>query len=188
VAARLQQTALREIRAGLDRALLTLSEPRYLRLLDDLHALLADPPFTARAEEALKPVLRATTRRSVRRLRRRLAAARRAPEPARADALHEVRKAAKRARYAAEVGRGELAHVTALARSAKRVQTVLGEVQDTVVTREQCRRLGIAAAAAGENSFTYGRLNGLEQARAERAEAKFWALEREVRPVLKAAG
>ncbi|MCW2533652.1 MAG: domain containing protein [Blastococcus sp.] len=187
VAARLQQTALREIRAGLDRALLTVSEPRYLRLLDDLHALLADPPFTARAEGALKPVLRATTRRSVRRLRRRLAAARRAPEPARAEALHEVRKAAKRARYAAEVGRGELAHVTALARSAKRVQTVLGEVQDTVVTREQCRRLGIAAAAAGENSFTYGRLNGLEQARAERAEAKFWALEREVRPVLKAA-
>jgi CHAD domain-containing protein len=188
VAARLQQTELREVRAGLDRALLTLSEPRYLKLLDDLHALLADPPFTALADDPLKPVLRATTRRSVKRLRNRLATARQAPDAERAVALHEVRKAAKRARYAAEVGKGELAHVKALARSAKKVQQVLGELQDTVVTREQCRRLGIVAAAAGENSFTYGRLHGLEQERAARAEAEFWAMERKVRSVLRAAG
>jgi CHAD domain-containing protein len=187
VAARLQQTELREVRAGLDRALLTLSEPRYLRLLDDLHALLADPPFTELAEVALKPALRATTRRSVQRLRRRLATAREAPDPERAEALHEVRKAAKRARYAAEVGKGELAHVKALARSAKEVQQVLGELQDTIVTRELCRRLGILAAAGGENSFTYGRLHALEQARAARAEADFWAMEPKVRSVLKAA-
>jgi len=149
VAARLQQTQLREVRAGLDRALLTLAEPRYLALLDDLQALLADPPFTPLAEDALKPVLRATTRRSVKRLRKRLATARQAPDTERAAALHDVRKAAKRARYAADVGKGELAHVKALARSAKKVQQVLGELQDTVVTREQCRRLGIVAAAAG---------------------------------------
>jgi CHAD domain-containing protein len=188
VAARLQQTQLREVRAGLDRALLTLAEPRYLALLDDLQALLADPPFTPLAEDALKPVLRATTRRSVKRLRKRLATARQAPDTERAAALHDVRKAAKRARYAADVGKGELAHVKALARSAKKVQQVLGELQDTVVTREQCRRLGIVAAAAGENSFTYGRLHGLEQERAARAEAEFWAMERKVRSVLRAAG
>ncbi|TFV85731.1 CYTH and CHAD domain-containing protein [Blastococcus sp. CT_GayMR16] len=187
VAARLQQTELREVRAGLDRALLTLSEARYLRLLDDLHALLDAPPFTARADEALKPVLRDTTRRSVRRLRRHLATARRATGHDRAEALHGVRKAAKRARYAAEVGRGELAHVKALARAAKKVQTVLGELQDTVVTREQCRRLGIVAFAAGENTFTYGRLHGLEQNRGERAEQEFWALAKKVGAVLKAA-
>ena len=40
---------------------------------------------------------------------------------------------------------------------------MLGELQDTVVTREQCRRLGLAAFAAGENAFTYGLLHGLEQ-------------------------
>jgi CHAD domain-containing protein len=187
VAARLQQTELREVRAGLERALVTVSEQRYLRLLDALHDLLAEPPFTGRAGEPLRPVLRDAARRSVRRLRRRLAAARRAPEPGRAEALHDVRKAAKRVRYAAEVGRGELAHVKALARSAKKVQKVLGEVQDTVVTREHSRRLGIAAAAAGENSFAYGRLHALEQARSVRAEQDFWALEPQVRRVLKAA-
>jgi CHAD domain-containing protein len=188
VAARLQQTELKEVRAGLDRALLTLSEPRYLSLLDDLHAFLAHPPFTPGADEALRPVLQETTRRSVKRLRRRLKAARQAEGAARTEALHEVRKAAKRARYAAEVGKGELAHVKALARSAKRVQVLLGDLQDTVVTREQCRRLGIAAAAAGENAFTYGLLHGLEQARAARAEAEFWAKEHKVRRVLSAAG
>ena len=53
---------------------------------------------------------------------------------------------------------------------------MLGELQDTVVTRELCRRLGVVAAAAGENAFTYGRLHALEQARAERAERDFWKL------------
>jgi CHAD domain-containing protein len=187
VAARLQQTELREARAGLDRALLTLSEPRYLRLLDNLHALLDDPPFTARAEEAFEPVVRHALRRSVRRLRRRLAAARRAETSERETALHAVRTAAKRVRYAAEIGRGELAHTKALARAGKRMQTMLGELQDSVVSREQCRRLGIVATAAGENSFTFGRLHALEQGRGERAEQQFWELEPQVRPALKAA-
>jgi CHAD domain-containing protein len=187
VAARLQQAELRDVPAGVDRAHRTLSEPRYLRLLDDLHAFLASPPFTPGAEEPLRPVLRDTTQRSVKRLRRRMKAARQAEGHARTEALHGVRKAAKRARYAAEVGSGELAHVKALARSAKWVQQVLGELQDTVVTREQCRRLGLAAFAAGENAFTYGLLHGLEQGRAARAEAEFWAGEHKVRRVLKAA-
>jgi hypothetical protein len=65
----------------------------------------------------------------------------------------------------------------------KNLQEVLGERQDTVVTREVCRRIGLAAAAAGENAWTYGRLHGLEEARAERAEAEFRRLE----PALAAA-
>jgi hypothetical protein len=63
---------------------------------------------------------------------------------------------------------------------------VLGERQDTVITRELCRRLGVVAAAEKENSFTYGRLHALEQARAERAEQAFWDLVPTVRSVLKA--
>jgi CHAD domain-containing protein len=187
VAARLQQAEIRDARAGLDRVQRTLSEPRYLRLLDDLHALVADPPFAARAEEPVAPVLDDALRHSARRLRRRLRAARRAPEADRAPALHDVRKAAKRVRYAAETGAGEMSHVTKLAKAAKKVQTELGEVQDTVITREYSRRFAIAAAAAGESTFTYGRLHALEQARAERATEKFWAIEPTIRPTLKAA-
>lgn len=187
VAARLQQMQLREGRAGLDRALETLSGPRYLRLLDALHDLLAAPPFTDRATEPLKSVLRAAIRRSVRRLGRHMATARHAPERERGETLHAVRKAAKRVRYASEIAPPELDGTKKVVRSAKRIQTVLGERQDTVVTRELCRRLGIVAFAEGENAFTLGRLHALEQARAERAEEKFWALEPKVRRVLKGA-
>ena len=105
--------------------------------------------------------------------------------PTPGEALHEVRKAAKQLRYTAEIGRGEVAHMKKVVRVAKRAQTVLGEHQDTVVTRELCRRLGIVAAAAGENAFTYGRLHALEQARAERTERDFWKQAPKLRPSCK---
>jgi hypothetical protein len=60
-------------------------------------------------------------------------------------------------------------------------------VQDTALTRELCRRSGVAAFAQGENPFTFGRLHALEQARAERGEQAFWTLEPKVRRVLKRA-
>ena len=186
VAARLQQGQIREVRTGADRALLTVSEPRYRALLDALHDLLTDPPFTETAVEPTAPVLRRATRRSVRKLRRRLDAARQAPDEDRGPALHAVRKAAKQVRYVADTARGEVPHLKRMARAAKRIQKVLGERQDTVITRELCRRLGVVAAAEKENSFTYGRLHALEQARAERAEQAFWDLVPTVRSVLKA--
>ena len=102
---------------------------------------------------------------------------------ARDVALHEVRKAGKRLRYTAEVGAIGLGKPpTQLVKIAKRVQKALGALQDTVVTREVCRRLAIQAAAAGENSFTFGHLHGLEEARAERARAAFAELEHYYRP------
>jgi CHAD domain-containing protein len=188
VAARLQQLQLREERAGLDRALELVSRPRYLRLLDALHNLMAAPPLTENAGGQLEPVLHDAVRRSVRRLRRHMKNARRAPEEEdHPEALHAVRKAAKRVRYATEIAAPELGGAKDIVRAAKRIQKVLGELQDTVATRELCRRLAVVAFADGENTFTFGRLHALEQARAERAHQKFWALEAKVRPVLKDA-
>lgn len=187
VAARLQQMQLRGERAGLDRALDTVSEPRYLALLDALHDLMAAPPFTDRAADPLEPVLHDAVRRAVRRLRCRMAAARRAADADRDEALHAVRTAAERVRYATEIAAPELGRAKQVVRSAKRIQRVLGEVQDTVVTRELCRRCGVVAFAEGENGFTFGRLHALEQARAERAEHTYWAFESRVRRVLKDA-
>jgi CHAD domain-containing protein len=185
VAARLQQTHIAAASSGVDRALVTVSEPRYLALLDALHDVLTDPPLTARADDPFRAVLRDALRRSGRRLRRRLRTARRAGDGERAEALHDVRTAAKRLRHVAEDARGELPGAAPLVRAAKRVQRVLGDAQDSVITREHCRRLGVVAAAAGENSFTYGRLHALEQGRAERAEAEFWGLEPELRKLLR---
>lgn len=187
VAARLQQMQHQEERAGLDRALDTLSGTRYLRLLDALHETVAAPPFTDAAGDRLAPVLRHAVDSSVRRLSRHMATARRAQGPERHEALHDVRKAAKRVRYATEIAGSELSGAKDVVKVAKRIQQVLGEVQDTVVTRELCRRLGATSSGPDENGFSFGRLHALEQARAERGEEQFWAFEPEARTVLKAA-
>ncbi|WP_116452112.1 CYTH and CHAD domain-containing protein [Blastococcus litoris] len=188
VAARLQQLQIEEDRAGLDRALDTLADARYLRLLEDLHGLVTDPPLTGRADDRLEPVLREAVARSVTRLRRHLRTARRAAPEHRSEALHAVRKAAKRVRYTTEVVAPRLDGADAATKAAKRVQTVLGERQDTVVTRELCRRLAVVALAEGENGFTFGRLHALEQARADAAERRFWELEPSLRRKLAKAG
>jgi CHAD domain-containing protein len=187
VAARLQQLQISDEQAGLDRARDTLSDRRYLRLLDSLHSLLAEPPLTERAGERIEPVLRDAVGHSVRRLRRRMKAAEDAPESAGDEPLHDVRKAAKGVRYVTEIARSEIGGVKDVVRAAKQVQEVLGVLQDTVVTRELCRRLAVVASAQGENGFTFGRLHALEQARAERAVQEFWAIEPQLRRVLKEA-
>jgi CHAD domain-containing protein len=188
VAARLQQTALRSAADGRERALATLTGDRHMRLLDALHDLLEQPPLTPAADDPAGPVLRAAVRRAGRRLRRRIDRARGLDGDAREVALHAVRTAAKRVRYVAEVGAAERGSSgKRLVKVTKRVQKTLGEVQDTVVTRDFCRRLGIAAATAGENAFTYGLLHGLEEARAARARAAFAELEPHLVPTLRAA-
>jgi CHAD domain-containing protein len=188
VAARLQQTELRANLAGVSAAEETLADARYLRLLDALHVLLEAPPSGERAGGAARPVLRRAVRRATERLDRRMAHVRRVDGDQRDDDLHDVRKAAKRLRYTAEVAADEFGGpVRTAVRAAKQVQRALGERQDTVVTREHCRRLAIAATAAGESAFAYGRLHALEQARAERAGARFEALEPTLPPLLRAA-
>ncbi|MFP5369242.1 MAG: CHAD domain-containing protein [Actinomycetes bacterium] len=189
VAARLQQNALRLAGSGHERAVATISSARYLALLDQLHALLEAPALTGEASRPAGPVLRRFLRRAGRRVRRRLQEVAQVDAGGRPAALHGLRKAAKRARYTGEMT------VPVLGRPAKdlveictRVQDVLGEQQDSVVARAHCRQLGLAAAAAGENAWTYGRLHGLEQARAERAEAAFGDLAPSLARALRRAG
>jgi CHAD domain-containing protein len=154
--------------------LAALESERYFSLLDDLDALLAGPPFTARAAEPATSMLPAAARRARRKMDRRMRRAwRAAPGPARNEALHQARKSARLARYASE------ARVPAVggkarrfARQMKRIQSVLGEHQDSVITREVTRDLGIAAHLAGENAFSYGLLYEQDACDAERLQAQ----------------
>ena len=77
-------------------ALAALDGQRYLRLLDDLDALLAGPPLTPLAKRKAGKVLAKPVRRAARRLQRALAAVPGAED--RDAAIHEARKATKRAR------------------------------------------------------------------------------------------
>jgi CHAD domain-containing protein len=91
-----------------------------------------------------------------RRMRR---AWRAAPGQTRNEALHQARKSARRARYASEAMVPAIGgKARRFAKQMKRIQSVLGEHQDSVITREVIRDMGIAAHLAGENAFSYGLL------------------------------
>jgi CHAD domain-containing protein len=188
VAARVQQHRLQEQARGAEEARRVVDDERYLRLVDALHALLADPPLAAGAGDRADRVLRDAVRRTGKRLRSRIDEAREAGPDDAAHALHEARKAAKRVRYTAEVATGTLgSRASALVDGMEHVQDVLGESQDTEVTRAWCERMAREAMAAGENPFAFGRLHALEEARAAAAHGAFWALEPTLHPMLEAA-
>jgi CHAD domain-containing protein len=136
---------------------------RYLHMTAALTRWRAEPPL--RADIAEKD-LRTWARKAARRADRKLASALEAQEVQRAELLHGARKAAKRARYAAELY-SELPDTSGTARIIERykeIQTVLGDHQDTVVARAMLRRMGAAAGTTGgENGFTFGMLYAREQ-------------------------
>lgn len=153
---------------------------RYLALLDSLDALLADPPLLPAADKPAAEVLVKAAHKDKARLAARVEhALSLEPGTDRDVALHEARKAAKRARYAGEAARPVLGkQAKKFAKRMKGVQSVLGDHQDSVVAREALRQLGIQAHGAGETAFTWGLLYGQEQAAAadrERELPGVWA-------------
>ena len=153
-----------------------LDSGRYFALLDELDLLLARPPAGPDAGRPAGEVLPAAVRRAYRKTARRMRDAWPTPPGPRQDtALHEARKAARQARYAAEA----VIPVTGrparrFARQMKKVQSVLGLHQDAVLAGEVARQLGMSAHLAGENAFSYGLLSEHESdARARlRAQAR----------------
>jgi CHAD domain-containing protein len=125
-----------------DRALAALDEvlvsERYARLLDQLLDLVAAPPWTELSTTRISGRYLRRTRRELERVDQLMEAAH---DPAhtheeRALALHDARRATKRARYAVEPLRPVYGDAAAeLTTRLKTLQTALGEHQDTVVTR-----------------------------------------------------
>ncbi|MFH8986852.1 CHAD domain-containing protein [Streptomyces sp. NPDC017940] len=170
--------------------LAVLDSERYLRLVDRLDALLADPPLREAAAAPAADVLPGVLLKDYGRLAGRVGdALSLAPGQERDTALHEARKAAKRARYAGEAAKPALGGPAArFAKRMKAVQTVLGEHQDSVVARGTLRDLAVQAHAAGESAFVWGLLYGREEADAaagERELPEVW--ERAARPKVRSA-
>jgi CHAD domain-containing protein len=89
--------------------------------------------------------------------------------------LHRVRKAMKRARYAAELVQPADNRMKGIARDAKDLQTLLGEHQDAIVAANFLATINAAAdREAGGSEFTYGILvaNELHHAAEIRASLK----------------
>jgi CHAD domain-containing protein len=141
-----------------------LNSERYRALRADLGRLLDHPPLTPGAAEPAGKALPPAVGRAYRRTRRRMRRADHAPAgQARDVALHETRKAAKRARYAAEavrpaLGKKDGRKARRFAKRMKDVQSALGMHQDAVIAQAAARDIGVHAHLAGENAFSFGLL------------------------------
>ena len=157
-----------------EQVIKALGSVRYAKLLANLDRLAHDPPLGPQAAAPARDVLPAAVRKAYRQADKRMRRARRAPRGQDRDvALHEARKSARRARYAAEAARPAAGKpARKFARQMKKVQSVIGDHQDTVIARQAARDLGIGAHLAGENAFTYGLLYERELHRAERLQAR----------------
>jgi CHAD domain-containing protein len=183
VAAQSDQLDLGPIRDRIDseldarhrRALVDLQEAldgdRYLRLLNALDDLLAHPPLTARAGKPARKQLPTLVGQAARRVDRAAQAVADEPTPqARDQGLHEVRKCAKRARYAAESAipvAGKPAR--RMATRMESLQNVLGEHQDSVTAQALLLELTMTDHLSGENGFAFGLLYAQERVRADDA-------------------
>jgi CHAD domain-containing protein len=143
-------------RAHHDQSVLgeTLGSQRYAELRTALDELAADPPWTAEADRPAGKVLPALVRKEWKRLRRRH---RRGADP------HEVRKAAKRLRYAYELVEPVWGKEAKRPRqAASELTRVLGERQDTLVSREWLAALA-GGGTSGGAAFALGRVHALEE-------------------------
>jgi CHAD domain-containing protein len=166
VAARIHEHLGASTGQARDELAAAMTSRRYAHVLDELDAVV---------DSDLRPAthngLRRAARKAVRRADLRLDAALELPAEAtgvalpssvprsRDVALHDARKAYKRARYAAEAlapDAGAPAH--RLAKRLRVLQDILGEYQDTVVGAQLLRDLGMRAYLDGDNAFSYGLL------------------------------
>ncbi len=165
---RLVEGARDRYRLGWQASLAVMRSEQYFRLLDGLDALVAAEALTP--SPGAKQLAEATIVDGYKRLRKRVAAAAAADAEHHDVALHQIRKSAKRLRYtAAATGQMKVSE------AAKAIQTLLGDHQDSVVSRVHLGEQAEAAYAAGEDTFTYGLLHHQEADLADQCELQLHA-------------
>jgi CHAD domain-containing protein len=153
-----------------------LGSVRYIDLLERLVMAAHSPATLPEADEPALKVLPPLAAGPWRRLR---SAVKQLPETPTDPELHRIRILAKRARYAAEAVAPVAGSAAAgFARGAAKLQTILGEHQDSVTAQSWLR----SARISGRRAFVAGELIAMEHVAAEDARSKWsktWkALER----------
>ena len=164
---------------ALAEALDAMRGERYLDLLDVLRAVSLAPPTSAKAQQSINKAASWLLHRELERVAKRVEAANRYENSSDHEReLHEVRKAAKGMRYAAETFEPVLGKpVRRIAQRFVAIHELLGSGQDAVVARDLLRQLGARAATQpGHSGYTYGLLAGLEERRFDQAAHKLPAL------------
>ena len=188
----------REYERAHRRILRTLDSQRYLTLLDDIDAILADPPLAtdtpaeenageaATAESASTESAPAEARTSEEILyehlergykklaKRHKLALEHYPDMSlplhdREEYVHDVRKAAKKLRYSANAAKDSGLKASKLSKACKELQEILGDYQDAVTSRDRIEKLAASARQRGEDTFSYGMLYQREMSRGDKA-------------------
>ncbi|WP_407665321.1 CYTH and CHAD domain-containing protein [Mycolicibacterium stellerae] len=151
IRSRLVDGARDRYRSGWQASLAVMRSEHYFRLLDGLDALVAAEALTP--TPGARQLAEATIADGYKHVRKRVKAAAAADAGDHDLALHQIRKSAKRLRYtAAATGQMKVSE------AAKEIQTLLGDHQDSVVSRVHLAEQANEAHTAGEDTFTYGLL------------------------------
>jgi CHAD domain-containing protein len=162
---RLRGPLTERYQAAHGRAVSVLSGDGWLGLLDELEEFVARPAIASGAMAPISDAVPPSLRNDLRRVLKRAKAANRADsDDDRLPLLHEVRKAAKRLRYAAEaVSQGDAAvfgkKTRTLAGAAEAVHDLLGEHRDSVMMQRHLRD----TAGGGAAAFDHGVLHEVER-------------------------
>ena len=181
VHARLVGGAQRGYRVGLRKSLAAMRTQRYFRLLDALEALVAAEPPPP--EPGVEQPADTTVETGYKRVRKRAKQSRDAEYDDRDEALHRIRKAAKQLRYTASATGAKK-----VSDAAKNIQSLLGDHQDSVVSRTHLLEQADAAAAETEDTFTYGILYQREDDFAERCREQVGAALKELDKAVRKEG
>jgi CHAD domain-containing protein len=156
--AQARRTALAGVHTALD-------SERYRLLVAALEELVAVPPFTERAGRPARKELRGPIRAAARKVDKAITHAGSAHQgPERGEALHRIRKDAKRARYAGEAVRVAFGRpAAAFAAGMEKLQDRLGEHHDSVVLQHRIEQL--AQESTPDRVFTLGRLHAAQDQR-----------------------
>jgi CHAD domain-containing protein len=145
------------------KLMVDLDSARYVELLERLVEAASAPKTSPDADLAAAGMLPVLATGPWRRLR---SAVRQLPENPTDPELHRIRILAKRARYAAEaVAMIAGPTATAFGRAAAKLQTVLGEHQDSVTAQAWLR----SARVSGKRAFAAGELIAMEHVAAAKA-------------------
>jgi CHAD domain-containing protein len=160
--------------AGYRNVLETLQTDRYFRLLGSLEDFRDHPPAKPRAFHPARKVTAKLVNKAANRVERsRKAVKRSADRTGRDTALHEVRKDAKRLRHAGEsVLEIHGKRAAKLTKSAGRLQTVLGDHQDSVMATALLRRLAAAPDRPADTDLGFQSLVEMEERIARKTEKK----------------
>ncbi len=183
---RLVEGGMRRYHAGWKRSLVAMRSERYFRLLDGLEELIAAEPPSLEAGAEPEQVTVAAAYRRVRKAAKKADVAADDDDVSAKDtdeALHAIRKRAKQLRYTASA-LGE----DVVAEKAKSIQSLLGDHQDSVVSRTHLSQESIAAHATGEDTFTYGVLHERESEIARRCEEQLGRVLKQLKKSVRAAG